>query len=146
MNKDEKMTIEEMAKVITDLEDCEYNVCFIDCRLDCYCADCEYDSKEKKGICGCVEYAIAEHIYNAGYRKVGDDEIVVKKSEYEMLSRDYLRTYDYAYREGVADGERELAKTIISVIWEEEKDETIRIKDVHDTVREIAEKHGIELE
>lgn len=96
MNKYEM--IKDMAKVITDLEDCEHNVCFIDCRLDCYCADCEYDSKEKKGICGCIEYVIAETLYNAGYRKVADDEIVIKQTDYVELNKDFYdwkKEYDH---------------------------------------------------
>ena len=33
---------------------------------------------------------------------------------------------------------KEFATTLISVIWEEEKDETIRIKDLHGVIRDIA--------
>ena len=42
-----------------------------------------------KGSDGCdlrdCQHCHAESLYNAGYRKVGKDEIVVKKSEYEKL-------------------------------------------------------------
>lgn len=79
MNKDEMIEemIEEMAKEISDLED---EVCDIECKLKVPCGDCEFCTKEKGNI-GCIEYAIAENLYNAGYRKVGEDEIVIKTSE-----------------------------------------------------------------
>lgn len=42
---------------------------------------------------------------------------------------------------------REIAKTLISVLWEEEKDETIRIKDVHRVIRDVVgSQYGVEVE
>lgn len=42
---------------------------------------------------------------------------------------------------------KEFATTLISVIWEEEKDEKIRIKDVHGVIRDILNsEYGVEVE
>lgn len=50
-----------------------------------------YNGLDKK----CHQYEIAEMLYNAGYRKVGKDEIVISKKEYNRLK-------------GVYDTEKEL--------------------------------------
>lgn len=42
---------------------------------------CDKDCSNRCPYCGGLSSREAEKIYNAGYRKVGKDEIVVKKSE-----------------------------------------------------------------
>ena len=77
MNKDEKKMIEEMAKEIYK------GATICDGKL---CQDCKYHKKSRyadKTNCQCT--AIAESLITAGYRKVGEDEIVIKKDEYEEL-------------------------------------------------------------
>ena len=42
---------------------------------------------------------------------------------------------------------KEFAKTIITVLWEEERGETIKIKDLHQAIRDIANaQYGVEVE
>lgn len=67
MNKDEMKMIEEMAKTI----------------VDCGMSDCVFCNGKHK----CIYYKSAELLHNADYRKVGEDEIVIKKSEFERFQR-----------------------------------------------------------
>lgn len=60
MNKDEMKMIEEMAKVLCD-------------------KNCEECSSKLLVPCGYKSYCTK--LYNAGYRKIADDEIVIKKGE-----------------------------------------------------------------
>lgn len=67
----EKEQIEEMAKVIA---------------LD-GCGDCD-DCLNDRSLCDLEAYiSNAEELYKAGYRKIGDGEIVIGKEEYERLHR-----------------------------------------------------------
>lgn len=78
MNKDEMKMIEEMAKVM-----CEKKIKCKDCVLeDFYCI-------YKKG---------ATELYNAGYHRVEDDEVVVKKSELARLKNLELN-YEQVYED-----------------------------------------------
>ena len=132
--------IEEMAKTL--------------CELKTKCEDCKFDSI-------CMHKACAKILYNAGYtQKVNDDEVVVSKDEYERLQIElksfqitdelkeaYISQLKEELKQAHKETAREFAKTLMSVIWEEEKDETIRIKDVHGVIRDIARsKYGVEVE
>ena len=59
---------------------------------------------------------IAKDIYNSNYRKVGEDEIVIKKSEYENLSKTYAAINSEAYYCGLSVGREETARDILQFI------------------------------
>ena len=84
MNKDEKKMIEEMIEIIHREQ--------INC-IKNGCKECEY-----YGYVHCVSSRKAEALYNAGYRKVGDDEIVIKQTDYVELNKDFYdwkKEYDH---------------------------------------------------
>ena len=59
----------------------------------------------------------------------------------------YSLGFDKGKEFAVKDTAKEIFKTIKSVLWEEEKDEKIRILDVHGVVRDIVNsKYGVEVE
>ena len=85
----------------------------------------------------------AKALIDAGYRRVGEDEIVIKKREYDTLLRSYTLTYDNAYQWGLKVGEEKTAIEILQELFDYFKKDadTLWIK-----VVELAEEHGIELE
>lgn len=81
MNKDERL--EEMIAIIQqEHSDCMSN----------FCDRCEYYAMK---YCGSVKKATA--LYNANYRKVGDDEIVVKKQAYEKFVEGFAKQEEIAH-------------------------------------------------
>ena len=112
---------------------------------------------------------IAKDIYNANCRIIADDEIVIKKSEYEKLTKTYAAINSEAYYCGLSVGgdmigerffakeeveywksrcieigdvaSKETAKEILQII----KDEYEYIECIGDLERIIAKKYGIEL-
>lgn len=111
MNKDEMMTIEEMEKIINEHDNYSASKC------DMLVANANKDEMIK-------EIAnVLDSLYNAGYRKVADDEIVIKKSEYEALLLEQKRLKEmvdripcgYELKEVTRqETAREIAKIIIS--------------------------------
>lgn len=73
MNKDEMII--DMAEVITQASD--------KC-LDTACEDCKY-YRADDDYYRCKSVFEAEALYNAGYRKIADDEIVLNKEDYDKL-------------------------------------------------------------
>ena len=75
MNNDELKMIEEMAEVITQASD----KCF-----DTACEDCKY-CRADDDYYRCKSVFEAEALYNAKYRRVDDDEIIIKKSKIDTM-------------------------------------------------------------
>lgn len=74
-------------------------------------------------------------------RLIADDEAVIKKSEMVNV---FAEEFEEFVQKVTAIS---FAKILISAIWEEKKGEKIKIKDVHDTIRDILRMHfGIDLE
>lgn len=98
----------------------------------------------------------AKNMVEKGYRKVADDEMVVKKSEYAELCMAEYEAIDEAIeyekrlinlKKAEQEAVREFATIIISITFEDEKDEKMKIRDFHDTMRDVLRMHfGIELE
>lgn len=102
MNKDEKMTIEEMEKIIN-------------------------------------EHCLAEFVFN----KSEINALKNRNDRLEMEQKIYERKLVKSNQEILKD----FAKIVISAIWAEKENEKIKIKDVHDTIRDILRMNfGIELE
>ena len=125
MNKDEMKMIEEMAKVIDD-------------NLFDYCdAD------------GCINNRqLAKTLVNAGYRKVAEDEIIINTEEHTKILDRILKT---GRREGYTLGReyvegrdklvaKDFAKSIIFATEGDDSDETMKIEDFHNTIREILKR------
>lgn len=74
MNNDEIKMIKEMAEMLIDAQDkCELNPC----------NECEHQGCRE----GCWHYLSATELYKKGGRIVADDEIVIKKRQYEQLKK-----------------------------------------------------------
>lgn len=86
--------------------------------------------------------------------KIADDEIVIKKSEYDTLLKGYTLTYDNAYQWGLKVGEEKTAIEILQKL----KDNIMfadfgcgdgyeEVVDMNtDELKELAKSYGIELE
>ena len=93
MNKDEM--IEEMASII-----CK------ETSNEGLCEKCDFKKHEQFGYTyQCRKFDDAEALYNAGYRKVDDDEIVVKKEAYEKFVGQLIEQEEIAhsYEQGYAE-------------------------------------------
>ena len=127
MNKDEMKMIEKMAKTIGD----------------CGMSDCVFCNGKQK----CLYYKSAETLYNANYRKVADDEIVIKKSEYEKLSKDYATINNSAYYCGVKVGGYQTAREILQELYDEANSYVCKIVELTTfQIEQLAKEKGIELE
>lgn len=113
-------------------------------------ANCEKCSKNYK--CD-VKFSQLAELFDGGCRIVGDDEIVVKKSEYDILLKDYALTYDNAYQWGLKVGEEKTAIDILQEVYDTFAKKAInglpnRLYDdfTSQVVKIIAIRHGIKLE
>lgn len=140
MNKDEMM-IEDMARIICKGTSNEG-----------FCEKCDFKKHEQFGYTyQCRKFDDAEALYNAGYRKIGDDEIVIKKREYDTLLKTYTQIYDNAYHWGLKVGEE---KTAMDILQELKDRQTFMLADevfgrenvITRKINELAEKYGVELE
>jgi phage pi2 protein 07 len=92
----------------------------------CYCEiyhDCPFEGREAHECNRCK----AEALYNAGYRKVADDEIVIKKSEYKELKKyrtDWLNDEKMHLQAELEDTEFELgcSNRLFQKVCEEKKE------------------------
>lgn len=140
MNKDEM--IEEMAKIL--------------CDKDKRCEEC---ISRLLLPCGYKSYCTI--LYNAGYRKVADDEIVVKKREYEQLKKYNRDRKRLRLRWQQAKQEtREILQTINKYLVGTRGIYTVktfrnglfedimlvRADDLETLVNKLAKKHDVELE
>lgn len=108
-------------------------------------ANCEKCSKNYK--CD-VKFSQLAELFDGGCRIVGEDEIVVKESEYDILLKDYALTYDNAYQWGLKVGEEKTAIDILQTILDESDIDMLSncYKLKTRTFNKIKYKHGIELE
>lgn len=105
-------------------------------------ANCEKCSKNYK--CD-VKFSQLAKLFDGGCLIVGDDEIVIKKREYDILLKDYALTYDNAYQWGLKVGEE---KTAIEIL-QELKNKLVKPHSFGDErvmIELLAEELGIELE
>ena len=118
MNKDEKKMIEEMAEIIgRERKDCIARNCH-----DCWYFGWDHCSSTRK----------ATALYNEGCRKVGKDEIVIKKSEYVALKK---AKNDYKQRFESSDKRCEqLVRTSVEAV---EKKEQAKKEAVREILQEI---------
>ena len=121
MDKDEM--IEEMASIIC-----------VGTLNEGICEKCDFKKHEHFGfIYQCRKFDDAEALYNAGYRKVAEDEIV-----------ESMKTYERARQETA----REILQDIMTKISSfEVAGLTIKSVDINiDFVKDLAQKYGVELE
>ena len=143
-NKDEMKMIEEMAELIYNRQ----SQCIV-----YNCEECEYSGNHK---CSSIKKAAA--IYNAGYRKIAEDEVVVKKSDYAELNKDFddwKKEYDHncLLRLEVFELEKELekAKQETREILQGLKDRIKHIRndfsrlEIDWIIAILAQRYGIEL-
>lgn len=151
MNKEEM--IKEMARVLSTVKPCDALAV-----SECIKRKCEYPHFD--GVT-CIAEHKAEALYNAGYRKIADDEIVVKKSEYEALKKatpiikvdireQFLKECEYEMRELEKKAKHETAREILQEIKQkygrscsEYYPEYIELTGWE--LNKIANKYGIEL-
>lgn len=128
MNKDEIKTIEEnenemikrLQSALPDMETMRFNFDKID---------------------------LATYLYDTGCRIVGEDEIVIKKSEYDILLKDYTTTYGNAYKWGLKVGEEKTAIEILQELYDEAMRYTNEVVELTAfEIKQLAKEKGIELE
>lgn len=121
------------------------------------CALCPYNPEDISRFIGdrwkggCPNYD-RKIVYSMGkgYRKVDDDEIVIKADTKCVDSTTAVEAIEFFVKHNAKvrqEAVKEFAKIVVSAIWEEKKGEKIKIKDVHDTIRDILRMHfDIDLE
>lgn len=86
---------------------------------------------------------LAETLYEAGYRKIGDDEIVVNKYEYADL-KTFSDCAIFEHKE-IANARKEMAKEIISYLGTIKEDDGTPFKD-YLWYKFLCKKYGVEVE
>lgn len=147
MNKDEMLKDKEQMARIIAFELCpqKYHKEWYGEEAMCYADNNFGDCKEIK--------AVVDKLYNAGYRRVGEDEIVIKESEYidmelfESVIRarnDYYLKYEKAKQETA----REILQTIENYgfrsLYDKKYGKHYKLTDY--MIANIKHKYGIELE
>lgn len=136
MNKDEM--IKSMARVVdkTVLKKCKQSTC----------EKCKFERRHRQmnNEPACIGQLISDELYNAGYRKVGDVEIVIKKSEYEELEKELektklaLKIREDTWGIGYDDAVKNYTEQICNIA----KKETAR--EILETVRKVyGNNHGL---
>ena len=97
------------------------------------CGKCDF----KNGQCN--SYRHAEALYNAGYRKLPENSVVLSMKEWECLHTDYAKALYNVRQNAVKDTTREICDEIIRKL---ETDWTDAIK----AVKETAKSKGVEVE
>ena len=155
---DDKKQIEELAELIIKAKYCRGD-----------CGKCKYVDDV---VNVCTAKRAAEEILKRYQPKIPEGAVVIPKevSCYENIE-ERVRTFkldgynvDFTHEQIMAltqilhykemnkneirkETAREFATTLISVIWEEEKGGTIRIKDVHGVIKDILNaQYGVEVE
>lgn len=123
MNKQEQ--IEEMAKLINSKK-------IYPCEDDVHCENCF-----------CADKDTAEKLYNAGYRKIPENAVVLTKEEYIDLSRNYVT-------EQIEKARKKTAKEILLLLGkgydETEKTEFNNLQWYKEFCRELKHRYGVEVE
>lgn len=131
MNKDEM--IEEMAKVL--------------CALPLKCKECVYAETY------CIMKQEATVLYNAGYRKVGDDEIVIKKEDADYITELYrekigqVEKWRNLCELKIKETAQETAREILQELYDEAMRTTNEVVELTAfEIKQLAKEKGIELE
>lgn len=93
------------------------------------CSKCDF----KQGMCNA--YRHAEALYDAGYRKIPENAVVLTNEEYIDLSRNYVR-------EQIEQARKKTAKEIL----QEWADDNSSMGLDNTFVKNIAKKYGVEVE
>lgn len=131
MTKDEM--IEEMAKVL--------------CDKDKRCEECI-----SRLLLPCGYKSYCTRLYNAGYRKVGKNETVVKKSKIGMLEKtiSYLEMEKAQLNKQLEQAEQEMSREILQELKKILKRDDLflfeKTEKIEDLLPQIAIKCGIEWE
>lgn len=109
---------------------------------------CDKDCSNRCPYCGGLSSREAEKIYNAGYRKVGKDEIVVKKSEQKQWLKDCIESNKKTEEIARKETAREILDMLYDMGIDNEILECCRICDVNGVslAKQICEKYGLEIE
>ena len=114
--------IEEIAKIIDNLS------ISIICEEGVECLWCNYYTEKD-----CMKKFLAEALYNAGYRKVNEDENVVSKKEYERqlmryrnLEINYEAIYE-AYMQARTDIAQDILQAVVLLATEKENEDFMSI-------------------
>ena len=134
----DKQQIEELAKIVST-----------DCG-ECY--TCEFEHNPSAKI-RCIDYAIATDLYNAGYRKVPENAVVLTQEEYDhMFSCKTTRGGFFNILDTVREVQsQETAKDFIfkveSYLGYNDDNETFTKKELLLILAEVAkEQFGVEVE
>lgn len=129
--------IEEMAKVIKSANE-------IDCiRI---CDTCKYYDDDTK----CISFRQAIALYNAGYRKLPEDSVVLSREEYIDLSRNYVGEQVAQARKETSEQDfnaiiKALETKKASIITHYGIKESVGADIAIRTVKELAKQFGVEI-
>ena len=105
MNNKEKQ-IEEMAKTMLELP------IIFSCKISVNCLQCNYFKQ-----IGCQTKLVAEALYNAGYRKVNDDEVVLSISDVEEFRKDQAEV-KFLKKQIQEETRKETARAVVTLAYQ----------------------------
>ena len=123
MNKQKK--IEEMAKLV------QQDMCG-----DIPCEECNYHGKMKILPRYCVAYLIVEKLYNAGYRKIPENAVVLTREEWQKMKNSLYYSKE-ALEKKLQKARKETAEKLLDEIDYESNGQTKSITDL------LRKKYGV---
>lgn len=146
MNKDEMFEDKKQMARIIAFELCpqKYHKEWYGEYANCYADDNFAD-------CATIK-EVVDKLINAGYRKVGKDEIVIKKSEYEKLrlakykAMEEAIEYEKTAYKQLEQAKQETAREILITIHNNLKYATIKQTGTLISIKSLANELGIDLE
>ena len=137
--------IEEMQQQLIKIGEQHYEWCVKNNHLCGY--GCEYSGEY------CAEKFFAEALYNAGYCKVGDNEVVIDKGFFDDLIAGnvtrYIKETDNIIisKKEYENSRKETATVILKPLYEKALNSPDYIAEYHiSDIQELAEEFGIEVE
>lgn len=111
----DKQQIEEMAKIAS-----------INCG-ECY--TCEFSHLKGKGL-SCMDYLVANEFYNAGYRKIDENAVVLTREQHKQMFKDLIASNKVIE----AETRKETAKEILQNLYYFSNGHSFRTEEMGDNV------------
>ena len=142
---DKEKQIEEIAKV---LNECCNRYDEQGRHLGNKCSNCEYWC-DTNHICCSYNIKEAETLYEQGYRKINENEVVISKEELERLKQEQTKSYTAIINSSFLDRIEQLENRLIKARKETAREILQIIKQEYDYIgdleRIIAKKYGVEI-
>ena len=134
--------IEEMAKdILKQAKKCDFVLC----------KECNYYNGGKITETSCQTIMISEELYNAGYRKIPENAVVLTEKEFSKLKTletlqkvrdDMGLDYSHGREEGYAKARKETAREILQKVKSYTLDKEVGMKYL---IKRLGEEYSVEV-